>query len=188
MASSGNPNQPGGGQFMDVHKLFNPQSPNPSAPQNPNSSSSYPAPSLPYPPPPSASYPPPSSPFPFHQYPPHQITNLHHQRSLPYPTPPQQPNPNAAGATLMALLTPPTETQHPIHRVNTPPNLFPNNNVNLPSSQPIYPNNTTNMPSFPNISTNPPSSPNIGTNPLPPSSSMMRLPSSKLPKGRHLIG
>ncbi|CAK9148903.1 unnamed protein product [Ilex paraguariensis] len=194
MASPGNPNQPP----FDVHKFFKPTAPtttitaNPN-PQNPNSSSPFPPTT--YPPLPSASYPPPtagpysyppqSSPFQhqqYHhipQYPPpqdNQFANLYHQRSISFPTPPIQPqfpnpqNPNP-GATLMALLSAPPST----FEVSQPPTS---------PMPPIQPSSSGGS-DFPMSQTIPilVSGPNVNISPSAP----MRMPSSKLPKGRHLV-
>ncbi|KAJ8542800.1 hypothetical protein K7X08_005323 [Anisodus acutangulus] len=186
MASSpGNPNQPGGGNGpFDMHKFFKPST-NP----NPNLISS------PFPPP-NASYPPPTSavtgavtgglyPYTHPQFthhlpqyptppPPHdnnntQFTpNLHQpQRSMSFPTPPLQPPaspphsnqyPNP-GARLMALLSAPPST------------------MEVPPIQP-----TTSGSELLDFS----SGPNVGVSG--PGPGLMRMSSSKLPKGRHLNG
>ncbi|CAK9180709.1 unnamed protein product [Ilex paraguariensis] len=204
MASPGNPNLPGGGQF-DVHKFFKPTAPvtttatNPN-PQNLNSSSLFPPTS--YPQSPSASYPPPTGgpysyphqPSPFHhqqylhipQYPPqldNQFANLHHQRSISFPTPPIQPqfaNPQSPdpksnlnpGATLMALLSAPPSTFEIIQQPTMPvspiqPSSSGGSDFLVPQTVPI-------LPSGPNVNA--------------AHSAPMRMPSSKLPKGRHLVG
>ncbi|KAK9065500.1 hypothetical protein SSX86_014901 [Deinandra increscens subsp. villosa] len=186
MASPGNQNQqPGGGPF-DVQRFFNPSSSPPPITSNPNSSAFQNPNHLPYPPPSSAaSYPPPTvtgGPYSyapqtpiyhpqFHIPPPSfqpdnpimPPSNLHHQRSVPYPTPPLQPpspnsNPNH-GARLMALLSAP------------PPTAVDN----------------------PNQSSIPPANPMLTSSSLVPAalhsgSGPLRMPSSKLPKGRHLSG
>ncbi|KAK3009635.1 hypothetical protein RJ639_015174 [Escallonia herrerae] len=204
MASPGNPNQPGGQQF-EMLKFFKPSPPNPITSQNPNTGANLNSPQPPYPPtpyPPSASYPPPTatgipysyapqtSPFhpQFHHYPPQQdhISNLHHQRSIPFPAPPlqppppQNPNPNPTpGARLMALLSAPPSTleipQQP----------------SMPMPPPLQPSSSGGS-DFSMLMTGPmmPSGP-FGPNVNPGAmvhSSPMRMPSSKLPKGRHLIG
>ncbi|CAN4102564.1 unnamed protein product [Withania somnifera] len=185
MASSpGNPNQPGGGTTtttpFDIHKFFKPSNPNP---QNPTLISS------PFPPP-NASYPPPTStpigvsagagtpagavyPYPPHHHPQfthHLLPQPHQQqRSMSFPTPPLQPsppppphqfpNPNP-GARLMALLSaPPSTLEVPIQSTMPMP--------------PIQP--TTSGSELSDFSTH------SGPGP-------MRMPSSKLPKGRHLNG
>ncbi|XP_024966373.1 enhancer of mRNA-decapping protein 4-like isoform X2 [Cynara cardunculus var. scolymus] len=199
MASPRNQNQQkggaggggGGGGAFDVQRLFNPSvSSSPSSQittlQNPNNpylppssaAASYPPPTVtggPY------SYNPPQANNPmfhhqFHIPPPpfppqsdnHLHSNLPHQRSLPYPASPLQPpspnntNPNPNhGARLMALLSSPLPSTP-----DMPPQLPPaptqnlNFNAVLPSSAPLLPS---------------------GAGPL-------RMPSSKLPKGRHLVG
>ncbi|XP_024959258.1 enhancer of mRNA-decapping protein 4-like isoform X1 [Cynara cardunculus var. scolymus] len=191
MASPGNQNQqPGGGPF-DVQRFFNPSSSPPPISSNPNTT--FQNPNLPYPPPSSAaSYPPPTvsgapysyppqtnplyhpqfhiPPPPFHpqQQPdnPMPSSNLQHQRSVPYPTPPLQPpspnsNPNPNhGARLMALLSSPPPTTLDNSSQSSMP-LAPPTNPMLPSSL---------VPAL-----------HSGSGPL-------RMPSSKLPKGRHLTG
>ncbi|KAF6141322.1 hypothetical protein GIB67_008499 [Kingdonia uniflora] len=184
MASAGNPNQQPGvggvGQF-DMNKFFKPSS-NPNSP-NPNHNNlvSYPTPP--------SSYPPPTGPFsypsaqvtPFHNhnhylpYPQDQLSpNLYNQRPIPYPTPllqqPQLQNPpqnHNPGARLMALLG----TNPP-----PPPTL------EVPSPSPS-PSPSTGGSEF-SIST--PSAP--PANLVIPQMSPSRLPSNKLPRGRHLIG
>ncbi|PON47233.1 WD repeat containing protein [Parasponia andersonii] len=195
MASPGNPNpqqqQP---QPFDMHKFFKPTNPPTPTSQNPNpnlSSAPFPIPPSSYPPPSGAfSYPPQTSPF-HHQfqYHPHHLpqphlqqqipysqdqvpSNLHQQRSLSYPTPPLQPppanfnitppqnNPNS-GARIMALLGAP------------PPN------IELP------PQPSSGVSEFPGpLSVPVPLTIPMGISPAGP----IRMPSSKLPKGRHLIG
>ncbi|KAG8365187.1 hypothetical protein BUALT_Bualt18G0078300 [Buddleja alternifolia] len=165
-------------------------------------------------PPPSASYPPPTGgaaaggmysyqpqPAPFHYNlgypaysspsPPHQeFANAHPQRSVSYPTPPLQPqaqsptasdnfqnppnsqNPNNHGARLMALLSAPPSTLE----------MLPQPTTAMPQIQPIssagsdlpVPQNSSNLPS-----------PGLVTSHQSP---VLRMPSSKLPKGRHLVG
>ncbi|GFS31706.1 transducin/WD40 repeat-like superfamily protein [Actinidia rufa] len=184
MASPGNPNQTG--VPFDSHKFFKPSpSPNPS----PNLTPPIFPPSS-YSSPPSASYPPPTGPYTqFHhpqQYPiysqqDHHLANVQPQRSLSYPTPPLQPlppqNPNA-GARLMALLSAPasplevsqqpTMTMAPIQLHSSG-----SSEVSMPINAPILPS----APLVPNV--------NLGAI---ANSSPIRMPSSKLPKGRHLIG
>ncbi|CAI9295386.1 unnamed protein product [Lactuca saligna] len=181
MASPGNQNQQPGGAPFDVQRLFNPSSsPPPISPtlQNPNH---------PYPPPSSAaSYPPPTvtggpysyhppqtnplfhhqfhiPPPPFHpqQQPPpenHLPSNLQHQRSLPYPTSPLQPP--------------------------SPKNTNPNHGARLMALLSAPPPSTPDIPSQSSIPL-----PNPNLNPMLPSSTgPSRMSSSKLPKGRHLVG
>ncbi|XP_010252981.1 PREDICTED: enhancer of mRNA-decapping protein 4 [Nelumbo nucifera] len=188
MASSGNPNQ---SAPFDMHKFFKPSS-NPT-PANPNTSTPPPFPPSSYPAPPSSSYPlptgafsypPPTPPFQHHylHYPQDQFSNVHHQRPISYPTPPLQPphlpspNPNP-GARLMALLG-----TNPPSNIELPPPAVPSPSAALPSS---------GISEFP-MSMNPPILPVIPSapplNPAMSPSTPMRLPSSKLPKGRHLIG
>ncbi|PSS14302.1 Enhancer of mRNA-decapping protein [Actinidia chinensis var. chinensis] len=183
MAFPGNPNQPV--RPFDMHKFFKPST---TIPQNPSTNLGS------YPPPPSASYPPPTGPYSFSPqtpqfhhpqyhtppYPPpqdHHFTNLHHQRSISYPTPPLQPpphqNPNA-GARLMALLSAPVSTleipQQPI----------------LPTG-PIQPSSSSEF-SIPQNVPILPSLPSVYPGGMIANSTPLRMPSSKLPKGRHLIG
>ncbi|RVX14758.1 Enhancer of mRNA-decapping protein 4 [Vitis vinifera] len=193
MASPGNPNQ---AAAFDMHKLFKPTSPSPQNPNNLNSSSPFPPSS--YPPPPSASYPPPSGPYsyppqtsPFHHqhhyhipYPQEQLSNMHHQRSVSYPTPLLQPpphhlappNPNP-GARLMALLSPPTTnldlTQQPAMPV-------------APIQQPA--SGVSEFAASPNVPILPSAPPPGIPNPAVVTASPVRMPSSKLPKGRRLVG
>ncbi|KAL3643287.1 hypothetical protein CASFOL_014102 [Castilleja foliolosa] len=215
MASPGNPT-PAGGQF-DMHKLFKPStSPPPTAslpssnpnpqnfPSNANTNPNFV--STPFPPP-SASYPPPTGagggPYPyspqappFHYHPvypaysnplpPNQdFANVHPQRSMSYPTPPLQPqaqtpniqnprnqqNPNNSGARLMALLSAPPST------TDIPPQ-------STVSTAQIHPTSSTgsdfSVPQNANITV-----PGSGVS---HHGSVIRMPSSKLPKGRHLIG
>ncbi|TMW87512.1 hypothetical protein EJD97_019861 [Solanum chilense] len=200
MASSpGNPNQPGGtgsGPF-DIHKFFKPSTPTNPNPQNPIISSHYPSPNASYPPPtPGAGagvggvYPyqtQTTTPFRHHpqfahnlpQYStPHDTQLMHQQRSMSFPTPPLQPpppptssphqfpNPNP-GATLMALLSPQPSTSE----------------VQIQSTMPMPPIQPTSSGSeLSDFS----SGPNIGVAHSGPGP--MRMPSSKLPKGRHLNG
>ncbi|XP_024018764.1 enhancer of mRNA-decapping protein 4 [Morus notabilis] len=203
MASPSNPNpnlnpnlNPNQQPSFDVQKFFTappPPSPTISHLQNPNNPPpSFPIPPSSYPPPSSAfSYPPQTSPFhhqqfhhhqfpqtpPFHphhlpQTPPfhhpHQLpSNLHQQqRSLSYPTPPLNPNPppptssSSGGARIMALLG-----------AQTP--------VELPSPPP---------PAQPSPSSSANSNPEFSAAAVVPSGVPSRMPSGKLPKGRHLGG
>ncbi|XP_042519509.1 enhancer of mRNA-decapping protein 4-like isoform X2 [Macadamia integrifolia] len=194
MASAGNPNQPA---TFDMQKLFKPSTnPSPSNPSNPNSSqfpvSSYPQPPSSYPPPTGPfSYPPQTAPFHHpHYLPPYtqeQLSGVLHQRPISYATPHLQPppllssplaspNPNH-GARLMALLG-----------TSAPPNM------ELPAPTMPSPSTASSMPAaseFP-LHTNPPILPSMPSAPpintAAPQPSPIRLPSSKLPKGRHLIG
>ncbi|GFS45204.1 transducin/WD40 repeat-like superfamily protein [Actinidia rufa] len=160
MASPGNPNQPG--VPFDSHKFFK-ASPNP----NPSPNSTPPIfPPSSYPSPPSASYPPPTGPY----------TQL-----LSYPTPPLQPlppqNPNA-GARLMALLSTPASALEVSQQPTMP--MAP---IQLPSSgssEFSMPINAPILPSAPLV-------PNVNSGVI-ANSSPIRMHSSKLPKGRHLIG
>lgn len=181
-----------------MHKFFKPSIP---TTQNPNNLSSSPFSPTSYPPPPtssSSSYPPPtgttpfsyapqSPPSPFHHqyhhqyhpYPQEQLPSLHIQRSVSYPTPPLQPppqNPNP-GARLMALLSappPPSNLDLPQQKQQQQP---------APSVQPsssgasdyLVPNAVPILPSIPSV-------------PAVAQPGPLRMPSSKLPKGRHLNG
>ncbi|XP_076935152.1 enhancer of mRNA-decapping protein 4-like [Bidens hawaiensis] len=146
---------------FDVQRFFNPASSPPPISPNPNFQNPNNIISS------AASYPPPTvtggaytyAPI-YHPMPP---ANLHHQRSVPYPTPLLQSNPSTNpnhGARLMALLSapPPTAVDNP------GPNLQPANPVLTSSLVPALH-----------------SGPGSGSGPL-------RMPSSKLPKGRHLGG
>ncbi|XAR67319.1 hypothetical protein NMG60_11002026 [Bertholletia excelsa] len=183
MASPGNPNQPGGP--FDMHKFFKPST-SPIS-QNPSSNlSSSPFPPSSYPSPPSASYPPPTGPY---SYPPQTTpfnhlqynvppTNLQTQRSVSYPTPPLHPpsqGPNA-GARLMALLSAPPSTLEVPQQVPMPP-IQPSSSGSPEFSMP------TNIPILPSV----PPMMNVNQAMM-AHSAPMRMPSSKLPRGRHLIG
>ncbi|KAL7217691.1 hypothetical protein ACSBR2_011017 [Camellia fascicularis] len=189
MASPGNQNQPGGP--FDMHKFFKP-SPNPISPNpNTNLSSSPFSPSSAYPPPPSSSYPPPTGPYQFHQPQFHipSYPQQDHQRSISYPTPPLQSppphhlppqNPNA-GARLMALLSAPPSTLE-VPQLPTVPPIAPTQPSSSGSSEfsmPMPPN----VPILPSV----PLAPNVNPGVI-AHSAPMRMASSKLPKGRHLIG
>ncbi|KAH6786231.1 Transducin/WD40 repeat-like superfamily protein [Perilla frutescens var. hirtella] len=177
---------------------------------NPNLvSAPFPVPSASYPPPtgtgsgPPYSYSPQTSPFHYHPVytpysnpppPPHQeFANVHPQRSMSYPTPPLQPqlqtpnsphhnnfqnpqnpqNPNNPGARLMALLSAPPAT------LEVPQQLT------MPMAQ-IHPTSSSGsdfaLPQNVNVL---PSGQGMAVSHQGP---VMRMPSSKLPKGRHLIG
>ncbi|XP_077216316.1 enhancer of mRNA-decapping protein 4-like [Tasmannia lanceolata] len=165
MASAGNPNQPGAFDMQMLFRPSNPSNPNP-APFPPSSyntpTSSYPSPPGPF------SYSPQTTPFHHYlHYPQDPLANVLPQRPISYPTP---PNPNP-GARLMALLG-----------TNPPPNLelpFPSPPSSSPSSAEFsMPLNPIILPTIP-----------IPSAPPVPQPSPPRLPSSsKLPKGRHLIG
>ncbi|KAI3755948.1 hypothetical protein L1987_55758 [Smallanthus sonchifolius] len=180
MASPGNQNQqPGGGPF-DVQRFFNPSSSPSAITTNPNTT--FQNPNMPYPPPSSAaSYPPPTvtgGPYsyaiqsptyhipspPFQPDNPMPPSNLQHQRSVPYPTPPLQPpspNPNPNhGARLMALLSAPPATA-----------IDNSSQSSIPVAQPTNPMLPSQL--VPAL--------HSGSGPL-------RMPISKLPKGRHLSG
>ncbi|CAI9772794.1 unnamed protein product [Fraxinus pennsylvanica] len=213
-----NPNQPGGGQFdmnklfrTSTPPLISTSNPNLQNPNN-NTSSNPNFITSPFPPP-SASYPPPVGNGVPYSYPP-QIADFHHpvynnlpnhspanqdfanmhaQRSLSYPTPSFQPqtptsplhhnfqnppssqntsNPNP-GARLMALLSAPPSTLE-IPQQPTMPNsqLHPTSSAGSDFSSP---QNVTVLPSRPNLGI---------WHPGP----VIRMPSSKLPSGRHLMG
>ncbi|XP_043699488.1 enhancer of mRNA-decapping protein 4-like isoform X2 [Telopea speciosissima] len=183
MASAGNPNQPSN---FDMQKFFNPST-NPSSPNpgNPNSSqfppSSYPPPSGPF------SYPPQTTPFHHPHYLPsytqEQLSGVHHQRPISYATPSLQPPPHLAspnpnhGARLMALLgtSGPSNMESPTPAM---PSTSAPSSVAIASEFPLL----TNPPILHSL----PSAPPVNMAVSQPSP--MRLPSSKLPKGRHLIG
>ncbi|KAL5972346.1 hypothetical protein ACLOJK_041599 [Asimina triloba] len=165
-SSTGNPNQP---SPFDMHRLFNPNPPNATNPPP----SSYPAPPSPYPTPPPPgpfSYPPPTTPTPpFHHYLhyPHQepFSNMHHRPiSYPAPSPPLNPSPTS---------NPSPSPNHGarLMALLTPSSPSPSSNLEPPSSP------TPSAPMLPPISS-------AGPMPPPP----VRIPSSKLPKGRHLAG
>ncbi|CAA0814040.1 Enhancer of mRNA-decapping protein 4 [Striga hermonthica] len=171
---------------------------------NPNlASAPFPPPSASYPPPTGGAYsfPPQTAPFHYHPvYPaysnspqPHQdFSNAAHpQRSMSYPTPPLQPqgqpptaphnanfcnppnpqNPNSHGARLMALLSAPPSTLE-----------IPQQQTTMAMPQ-IHPTSSSGSDLF--VPQNLPSGPGSG---ILHQSPVMRMPSSKLPKGRHLIG
>lgn len=193
MASPGNPNQQP--NISDMHKFFNPNL------QNPNlTSPPFTLPNSSYPPPSSASYPPPAGPYyappqtsPFHHPPPQQQQfhipppnlHLHHQRSIPFPTPPLQPpplqnpnnNPNH-GARLMALLSgPQSEIQQQQQSY-------------MPVIAPLQPTSSggsdismaQNLQSGQMVNNNVSNTAAAMVQPSP-----LRMQSSKLPKGRHLV-
>ncbi|XP_049400144.1 enhancer of mRNA-decapping protein 4-like isoform X1 [Solanum stenotomum] len=212
MASAGNPNQSGGTPF-DMHTFFKPSTPvstNPNTqnPINPNLISSFTVPSASYPPPTAGGagggtgggagglyYPPQTTPFhqipQFNQNTPPQYNNhqpqhdvhMHPQRSMSFPAPPLQPpptptsphqflnpgnNPNPnPGARLMALLSAPPSTVEVLQQPT----------VQLLPLQP-----TTSGSELSDFS----ASPNVGI--AHSGSSPLRMPSRKLPKGRHLNG
>jgi enhancer of mRNA-decapping protein 4 len=158
MASPGNPNLQNQNQQFDLQKLFKPTS-NPASPGNLNSSPSFPAPTSSS----SSSSSPPPYPLPSSSYPPPTGPSypFHHAHFLPYPSPPPSPS------------TPPTPTppDHHFHHHQLPlPNLY----------RPISsPNPITTTISNSNTST---------TTSATPSTPPTRLLSTKLPRGRHLIG
>ncbi|KAK9691536.1 hypothetical protein RND81_09G202700 [Saponaria officinalis] len=195
----------GGGGAFDMNKLFRPTNlPPPITSQNPTSYAAAAAAASPPPFAPSASFPPPSGPYSFppqtppyyhhqqlqqHQpqhpmvnFPPQdQFVNLHHQRSVSFPTPPLQPVPNANpnsnqnqnpshGARLMAMLTPPPNFEY-----NHPPTPMPTSTSGPPGLQP---SSSAEFLVPPGIVVQP-----VHSMPTP-----LRMPSSKLPRGRHLVG
>ncbi|XP_051135096.1 enhancer of mRNA-decapping protein 4-like [Andrographis paniculata] len=180
---------------------------------NPNMTSSpYPPPSSSYPPPTGGAtgggypYPPLTSPpFNYHPVyaayanppppPPQQqqeAANVHPQRSMSYPTPtlqvqtstasPQHPNfhnypnsqnPNAHGARLMELLSAPPATHEISQQPTMPvPQIHPTSSAGSDMTAPQNVN-TVAVGGAPVVSHQGP---------------VMRMPSSKLPKGRHLVG
>lgn len=192
------PNQP---PPFDMHSFFNPPNPNlnPNPNPNPNNISSQFPPSAPSPPPPSSSssYPPPTGPFTPTPFPHHNNNNNypfdHHHfpiqhRSLSFPTPPLQPqpipppsNPNA-GARLMALLSnpPPNPNQNPTHHHHQQ-QLQQQQQPSVPFSSDYGVVNSVNSPLVA------PSAAAI-TAANAAAAALIRLPSSKVPKGRHLVG
>ncbi|PQQ15946.1 enhancer of mRNA-decapping protein 4 [Prunus yedoensis var. nudiflora] len=212
MASSGNPNPPPHQQPQpfDMQKFFKPTNPTPLSPQsqtqnnsnqnpNPNlSSSSFPIPPASFPPPSGPySYPPQTAPFHHHQfqYHPHpqphphgnhpqipyspQDHHLLHQRSLSFPTPPLQPP-----STYNIATAPSNPSSNNSSTSNSNPNSgarimallgAPSGNLELSAAQPelSIPPGVSIVPTIP-----------MGI----PSTAPTRMPSNKLPKGRHLIG
>ncbi|KAL0320918.1 UNVERIFIED_CONTAM: Enhancer of decapping protein 4 [Sesamum radiatum] len=180
MASPGNPNPPGGAPF-DVQKLFKPSTPPPtptsnSNPQNfitnvsstvtnPNLvSSPFPPPSASYPPPAGAaagggySYPPQTSPFHYHPL----------YAAFSNPPPPHQEFTNAHPQRSMSYPTPTLQPQPAMPM----PQIHPTSSS---ASDLSVPQNVNSLPAGPGL---------VISNQSP----VMRMPSSKLPKGRHLIG
>ncbi|XP_073128562.1 enhancer of mRNA-decapping protein 4-like [Henckelia pumila] len=176
---------------------------------NPNFiSAPFPPPSASFPPPAAAgggqySYLPQTSPFhlqpQFHHLPmysppsnPREFANVHPQRSVSYPTPLLQPqvpvpssphhlnlqaalvsqNPNTHGARLMALLSAPPSTQDSPNESTMP----------MPQTLPTSSGSDFSMPQYVN---NLSSGPGLLVSHQGP---VMRMPSSKPPKGRHLSG
>ncbi|KAL7103295.1 hypothetical protein ACP275_08G170900 [Erythranthe tilingii] len=194
-----NPNNP---QHFIVNNISN-------ALPNPNFvSSPFPPPSASYPPPTVSSGGPfvyPHQPSPFHYQPqvyaaysnsppppPHlEIDNAQPQRSMSYPTPTLQPqgqapmpqhsnfqnspnpqNPNNHGARLMALLSAPASTLEIMQQPTMPmPQIHPTSSTGSDLS---VPQNMNNLP--------------LQNTVMSHQSPVMRMPSSKPPKGRHLIG
>lgn len=204
MASPGNPNSNPTNPPFDVQKFFKPAISNPTpTSQNPTLMNSPPFP------PPSSSYPPPTGPFsyplqnaPFHHpyHPPHhpnqvpysqdQFSNLHHQRSLSYPTPPLQPSPppvnivvpqnnpaQSSGARIMAMIRAPGSNLEQLPQPPAPLGSMPSPSSGVPESS--APPNVPIMTTIPMMQ---------GVNPGISPTGPVRMPSSKLPKGRHLIG
>ncbi|XP_058218921.1 enhancer of mRNA-decapping protein 4-like isoform X2 [Rhododendron vialii] len=184
------PNQLGGP--FDTHKFFKtPTSPNPITPNlgppfYASPPSSYPPPTGPY----SQFQQFPLPPYPqqdYHHHPHHHLANLHQQRSVSYPTPPLQPppqqNPNQqnpnAGAKLMALLSAPAASSIEMPMGPIQPTPSGSSEFSMPLNMPV-------LPSVPSAL----SAPNVNPNPAVvfAPSGPMRMLSSKLPKGRHLIG
>ncbi|KAG7028301.1 Enhancer of mRNA-decapping protein 4 [Cucurbita argyrosperma subsp. argyrosperma] len=201
MASPGNPNPNPANPPFDVQKFFKPTITNPTpTSQNPTLMNS------PQFPPPSSSFPPPTGPFsyplqnaPFHHpyHSPHhpnqvpysqdQFSNLHHQRSLSYPTPPLQPSPppvnmvvpqnnpaQSSGARIMAMIRAPGSNLDQLPQPSAPM-LSSSSGVPESPAPPNVPIMTT-IPMMQGV--------NPGISPTGP----VRMPSSKLPKGRHLVG
>ncbi|KAK7246047.1 hypothetical protein RIF29_40904 [Crotalaria pallida] len=193
---------------FDLNKLFNPTTstnPLPSNPTNLNTSPSFPSPSPSTPPPssfpnPSSSYPPPTGTYPFHSphyfpYPPNiqshhlqqqqqQQQHQHlHQMNVPQrpifqpPSPsPSSPNPNTTttttgGARLMAMLS----TQNPTSNPDSPVlyQASPSSSeFSMPASGAVMPSSAAASPASPQSSTTTPT----------------RMLSTKLPRGRRLVG
>ncbi|KAL3627097.1 hypothetical protein CASFOL_028460 [Castilleja foliolosa] len=195
MASPDNLTPPGGAQF-DMHRLFkhstsppppatssnpNPQNFTSNATTNPNLvSAPFPPPSASYPPPNGAAggpypYSPQTSPFHYRPvYPAYSnpapanqdFSNVHHHNNLQNLL--NHQNPNNHGACLMALLSapPPSTIQNP-----------PQSTVPIAQIHPTSSGSDFSVPQTANIS---PVMFHQGP--------VIRMPSSKLPKGRHLIG
>ncbi|XP_030546415.1 enhancer of mRNA-decapping protein 4-like [Rhodamnia argentea] len=182
MASPGNPNNPQQNPQFELQKLFRPSSNHPVMPSSPP----------PYPTS-SCSYPPPTGPLPFHYlpYPPPQPPpqqELHFfQHQLHQPPPPRSPissyaaptspspDPNSSGARLMALLG--TQSPNP-----NPPDLAPQSAAFAPS-----PSAPPDFVVHANLNLLAPSAPPSGFAAA-QCGTPVRMLSSKLPKGRHLIG
>nr|KYP62792.1 hypothetical protein KK1_017343 [Cajanus cajan] len=214
MASSGNPNQQPQPQqqqqnHFDFNKLFkapttspSASSPSPSIPNssNLNTSPSFPAPSPSTPPPssyptPSSSYPPPTGTYPYHH--PHFLPypQLHHHQQqhqehplilhhLPQMHAPQrppifQPPSPSSPHPLMALLG----TQNPPSN-QEPPVVYTSPSTSSPSPSPSHV-----ASDFPNPAGLPSTQPSGSPVTLASAQSTpARMLSTKLPKGRHLIG
>ncbi|XP_074292968.1 enhancer of mRNA-decapping protein 4-like [Silene latifolia] len=209
------PNQQGGvvggvsgvssGVNFDMNKFFKPATlPPPPAAANPTSYAAAASAGASFAP--SASFPPPSGPYSFppqtppyyhpqlgHQHmpnfpPPDHHLNLLPQRSVSFPVPPlqpvqnptpnqnlnQNPNPNQNsnhGARLMAMLTPPPNFEYSNH----PPTPMP---TSLSAS--------TGLQQSPSAEFLMPQT--VGVPQMLPVPGPVRMPSSKLPRGRHLVG
>ncbi|XP_062017005.1 enhancer of mRNA-decapping protein 4 isoform X2 [Rosa rugosa] len=207
MASPGNPNPPPQQQPFDMAKFFKPTSPTPLSPhsqpqtqaptQNPNpnlNSSGFPIPPASYPPPSGPySYPPQTAPyhqqqFQYQHHPqphPHnhpqipypQDHQLLQQRSLSFPIPPLAPgNYNIAAAAAAA--------SNPGNATTTNPNSGARIMALLgapSSSLEMAPQPELSVPAAGGVSM-------VPTLPMGIPPSPARMPSNKLPKGRHLIG
>ncbi|XP_015900750.3 enhancer of mRNA-decapping protein 4 [Ziziphus jujuba] len=200
--------QAAGGGHFDMQKLYKPSSssslsPTPSPPPispniNLNTTPSLPSSSSPssssYPTTSSSSYPPPTGPsYPFHpQYLPyhHQQHLNHHlpnismqpptQQQRPISYAPTSPNSNiTGGARLMALLS----NQKPPDLQSTATVPFSSSATSSPQLPPdfsVSSSSSTTTPSAPPLS--------LATQQNPTTATPMRLPSRKVPRGRHLIG
>ncbi|CAM8884644.1 unnamed protein product [Rhodiola kirilowii] len=181
MTTPNNHNQPG--PLYDINSLFKPSNPN-AHQQNPNNN--FPSTPMPYPPPPpSASYPPPTGPY---SYPPQQPPPPYHQYQYHHQYHQQMPNYNNP------VLQPPPSSQYP------PPSSGPNPGVRLMAMLSAPPSNLDLPTPLPPITSLPSQSsssdfpiPSVGmgltVNPVVMvQPGVMRMSSSKLPKGRHLVG
>ncbi|XP_031403990.1 enhancer of mRNA-decapping protein 4-like isoform X2 [Punica granatum] len=166
MASPGatqNQSSPAPVPSFDMHKFFN--HPTPQPPQFP-----------PYPTP-SSSYPPPTATFPFppqlHPHP-HQI----------HPPPPSPPPPLAAPEDPLSQLLIQRSLSFPTPPLNPNPNPNANSNANANAGARLMALLGTPQPPPPAAS----SSPRALSPSPPPPLGPARLPSSKVPRGRHLMG